>query len=113
MLEHLIYVPPRLGVLDYLPASRMTQSFVGKVVGGRPQTAGGEHEVRPGCGLGNGSDEAPFVVSDGSVAVDRHTQSREPTAEPSRVRVHEATKEYLGPDGYYLGAHRVQIVHAV
>src|SRR3712207_9366628 len=102
MPKHLIYVPPRFGVLDYLPASRMTQSFVGKVVGGRPQTAGGEHEVRPGCGLRKGGDEASFVVSDGSVAVDRHTPSREPKAEPSRVCGHEGPKEDLGPGRHFL-----------
>jgi hypothetical protein len=60
-----------------------------------------------------GRYQASFVVSDGSVAIDHHTQSREPTAEPSRVRIEEAPKEYLGTDGYDLGVHRVQIVYTV
>jgi hypothetical protein len=86
---------------------------VGKIVGSRSQTAGGKHEVRSGGGLRKGSYQAPFVVSDGSVAIDNHTQSREPTAEPSCVRIEEAPKEYLGADGYDLGARRVQIVYVV
>ena len=84
---------------------------MGKVVGGRPQAAGGDHEVRPGGGLREGV-EASLVVPDGGVTVDRDAQIREPAAEPGRVRVHEAPEEDLGPDGHDLGRHRLPILHA-
>src|SRR3712207_7395912 len=50
--------PPKSPLFPYttLFRSRLSQSFVGKVVRGRPQTAGGEHEVRPGGGLRKGRD---------------------------------------------------------
>src|SRR3712207_2809834 len=71
--EHLVYMPPRLGVLDHLPAHRLPKSVFVRVVRRWPKTAGGEHKVRPGGGFRKGGDEASFVIPDGGVAVDHNT----------------------------------------
>jgi hypothetical protein len=104
---------PRLEVLDHLAARRQSQGLVGEIVGGRPQTAGADHQIRPCAGLRKGDDEASSVVLDGRVAVDRNNQSREPAAEPSRVRVHETPEKYLCPNGHDLGAHQLTTLHAI
>src|SRR3712207_8138839 len=52
----------------------------GQVVGGRPESPGGDHEVRARGGLSEGADDADPVVPDGGMArSEEHTSELQST----------------------------------
>ena len=82
------------------------EGLAGKVVGRRPQPAGGDDDIGPLDGAAEDVDARLQLVADGGVIEDADAQLAQSLAEPLRVGVEELSAGDFVANGEDLGVHR-------